>query len=71
MIYDSARKAIASLTKKVTKKATTKKKSKDVYDLRGIERMIRLRKKRSLIILMIVTLSWPIVGAEYGPDTNQ
>jgi hypothetical protein len=30
MICDSARKAIASLTKKVTKKATTKKKSKDV-----------------------------------------
>jgi hypothetical protein len=30
MIYDSARKAIASLTKKVTKKATSKKKSKDV-----------------------------------------
>jgi hypothetical protein len=30
MIYDSARKAIASITKKVTKKATSKKKSKDV-----------------------------------------
>jgi hypothetical protein len=30
MIFDSARKAIASLTKKVTKKATSKKKSKDV-----------------------------------------
>jgi ribosomal protein S2 len=29
-IYDSARKAIASITKKVTKKATSKKKSKDV-----------------------------------------
>jgi hypothetical protein len=30
MIFDSARNAIASLTKKVTKKATFKKKSKDV-----------------------------------------
>jgi hypothetical protein len=30
MIYDSARKAIASITKKVTKKVTSKKKSKDV-----------------------------------------
>jgi hypothetical protein len=30
MMYDSARKAIASITKKVTKKATSKKKSKDV-----------------------------------------
>jgi hypothetical protein len=30
MIYDSARKAIASITKKVTKKATSKKKGKDV-----------------------------------------
>jgi hypothetical protein len=30
MIYDSARKAIASITKKVTKKATSKKKSKGV-----------------------------------------
>jgi hypothetical protein len=30
MIFDSARKAIASLTKKVTKKATSKKKCKDV-----------------------------------------
>jgi hypothetical protein len=30
MIYDSARKAIASITKMVTKKATSKKKSKDV-----------------------------------------
>jgi hypothetical protein len=30
LIYDSARKAIASITKKVTKKATTKKESKDV-----------------------------------------
>jgi hypothetical protein len=30
LIYDSARKAIASITKKVTKKATSKKKNKDV-----------------------------------------
>jgi hypothetical protein len=30
MIFDSSRKAITSLTKKVTKKATSKKKSKDV-----------------------------------------
>jgi hypothetical protein len=30
MICDSARKAIASITKKVTKKITSKKKSKDV-----------------------------------------
>jgi hypothetical protein len=30
MIFDSARKALASLTKKVTKKATSKKKSKNV-----------------------------------------
>jgi hypothetical protein len=30
MIYDSTRKAIASITKKVTKKATSKKKRKDV-----------------------------------------
>jgi hypothetical protein len=30
VFFDSARKAIASLTKKVTKKATSKKKSKDV-----------------------------------------
>jgi hypothetical protein len=30
MVYDSARKAIASITKKVTKKAASKKKSKDV-----------------------------------------
>jgi hypothetical protein len=30
MVFDSARKAIAPLTKKVTKKATLKKKSKDV-----------------------------------------
>jgi hypothetical protein len=30
MVYDSARKAIASITKKVTKKSTSKKKSKDV-----------------------------------------
>jgi hypothetical protein len=30
MIFDSARKALTSLTKKVTKKATSKKKSKDV-----------------------------------------
>jgi hypothetical protein len=30
MIYDSSRKAIASFTKKVTKKATSKKKSTDV-----------------------------------------
>jgi hypothetical protein len=30
MIYDSAHKAIASITKKVTEKATSKKKSKDV-----------------------------------------
>jgi hypothetical protein len=30
MAYDSALKAIASITKKVTKKATSKKKSKDV-----------------------------------------
>jgi hypothetical protein len=30
MVYDSARKAIASITKNVTKKATSKKKSKDV-----------------------------------------
>jgi hypothetical protein len=30
MIFDRARKAIASLTRKVTKKATSKKKRKDV-----------------------------------------
>jgi hypothetical protein len=30
MVYDSARKAIASITKRFTKKATSKKKSKDV-----------------------------------------
>jgi hypothetical protein len=30
LIYDSARKAIAAITKKVTKKATSKKKDKDV-----------------------------------------
>jgi hypothetical protein len=30
MVFDSARKAIASLTRKVTKKGTSKKKSKDV-----------------------------------------
>jgi hypothetical protein len=30
MIFDSARKAIASLTRKVTRKGTSKKKSKDV-----------------------------------------
>jgi hypothetical protein len=30
MIYDSARKVIALITKKVTKKATSKKKNKDV-----------------------------------------
>jgi hypothetical protein len=30
MIFDSARKAIASLTRKVTKNTTSKKKSKDV-----------------------------------------
>jgi hypothetical protein len=30
MVFDSARKAIASLTRTVTKKATSKKKSKDV-----------------------------------------
>jgi hypothetical protein len=30
MIFDSARKALTSLTKRVTKKTTSKKKSKDV-----------------------------------------
>jgi hypothetical protein len=30
MVFDSARKAIASLTRKVTKKTASKKKSKDV-----------------------------------------
>jgi hypothetical protein len=30
MVFDSSRKAIASLTRKVTKKGTSKKKSKDV-----------------------------------------
>jgi hypothetical protein len=60
MIFDSARKAIASLTKKVTKKATSKKKSKDVGHLRGVEKMIPLRKKRSPTILMTVTLIRPM-----------
>jgi hypothetical protein len=60
MIFDSAHKALALLTKKVTRKATSKKKSRMFGHPRGVEKMIPLRKKRSPTTQMTVTLIRPM-----------
>jgi hypothetical protein len=60
MVFDSARKAIASLTRKVTKKGTSKKKSKDVGTSKRRRKMIPMRKKRNPTIQMTATLIRPM-----------